>query len=433
MLEPVMLGLRLRGYLSDYDRNLIDWLFGETQLAFLLRDGQYLHPEAVPLFPREAFDVPPLHNREAVFTQRLAGSHPGGDSEGLLRAARLSRADQPELIIGCLGCEDSFTRRADDDRFGRLVKRFRDAWERAERIEAALKRRLNTDDQYVIVCRTSGRVIMVSKTAAKRLGQPAETMVGREYSEIAALLTGSMNGNALNIENIRVEDSLLSLVSLQPRTTSSVVPPEAPLADFLVHKMKNKLSAIIAASSHLCDLLPPDSDVAELLSVVSSESSGLDGYLDRLRLLLTAQATPKIESGIMDALKTAVENASEDFDPAPCVEFRGVRTARTAATVPQGLPLLFDAILRSHRITHRNHGVTAIRVGETDSHTQISVFTEWSSDDAGMMPDGRWRNYASCLAETLGVTYYHRKPTDKASVSSIVEITVPQGAERNDR
>ena len=40
MLETVMLGLRWRGYLSDHDRNLIDWLFGEPQVAFLLRDGK---------------------------------------------------------------------------------------------------------------------------------------------------------------------------------------------------------------------------------------------------------------------------------------------------------------------------------------------------------------------------------------------------------
>jgi len=432
-LETIMLGLRWRGYLSDQDRNLIDWLFGEFQIAFILRDGQYLHPDGVPLLPDGALDVPPLQSSEAVFTLRLKGSHRGGEERGLLRAARLSRPDEPELIIGCLGGEDSSNRRPADDRFGHLVTRFRAAWEKSGRIEANLRRRIDEGEPNLIICRTSGRIVAASESMARRLGSTATALAGREYSEIAAQLAGSLNADTLHLENVRIEETFLSLASFRIRPKQPEPRPNAQLADFFVHKMKNKLATIMAASSHLCDLLPQQNELTELLEIITAESTRLDGYLDRLNLLEAAKNPRRYETSIMDSLKTAVSNLTKEIAPAPVVEFRGVRTQRTVSAVPQSLPVLFDAILRTHRVTHKDHGITAIRVTETDTGSEISVFTECSQHAAGLDPDVRWHEYASQLAESMGLTYYRKNHSDSNCLTSMVEITQLQEVARNER
>lgn len=422
MLETTMLGLRRRGHLCDYDRSLVDWLFGEQQMAFIMRGGEYLHPEGIPLLPDGALDVPPLQSGEAIFTQRLAAPHRLEEGRSLLRAARLSLPDEPDLIVGCLGCEDTHNRRADDDRFGRLVKRFRDAWERAERIEQVLRRRVVQTEPHLIICRTSGRIVSVSDSLAARLEMSTRELAGLEYGEIAARLTEGMDGSLLHLDNVCTEETFLCIASLRTRAKSFTPQPDPLLSELFVHKMKNKLSAIVAASSHLSDLLPAESDLGELLDVISDESARLDSYLDRLNLLACDKETRRVHTGIMNSLQAAVARAQSDSTPAPAVEFRGVRTERSIPVYPQSLLFFFDAILRAHRVNHRSHGITAIRINEYDTRTVVSFFTEWAEDSAGQTAEARWHEYAGRLAEALDISYHRRRQLDKNSVAAVVEI-----------
>ena len=286
-LESTLLGLRLRGSLCDYDRSILDLLIDEPNVAFLVQDGRYLHPEDLPLVPAAVLETTLLRNTEAVFRQRLAPTGRAGSSGGLVRAARISRSGEPELVLGAIGPDNPYLRERHDDWFGNLVVSFRQAWNRSGAVAERLRQRVDSMAAWLIIYRTSGRVLAIDPHMSDYLGCPPDQAVGCEYSALWRSRSDVIGCRRLTLENINVEGVMLTLAGL-PRTGEPVAPSAGDrlFSDYFVRALRTRLASIASAATQLGRILPwdADSDASELAVKIENEARELNRYLDRLQM-----------------------------------------------------------------------------------------------------------------------------------------------------
>ena len=86
-IVSLLISVSTRGWLSDSEKQLLDTLVPSHCISFLMFDGEYLHPESVPLLNADQLEASYLHHN-AVYShrQRLAS---GSFTSSRVHAIRL--------------------------------------------------------------------------------------------------------------------------------------------------------------------------------------------------------------------------------------------------------------------------------------------------------------------------------------------------------
>ena len=112
----LLLGVQLRGELTNREREFLDSVAGDHALVFLVHGEGYLHPQDVALFSADLIDATVRMGRDAVFSHRCDS---GADENANRRVytGLIGAADDRPLVLGMFVPEDLRENQAAADRF----------------------------------------------------------------------------------------------------------------------------------------------------------------------------------------------------------------------------------------------------------------------------------------------------------------------------
>jgi len=401
-LETLLLGLQLRGWLSDWDREFLDCLSFDNSITFLVHGNTYLHPDGVTLFPLEILQSGPEVGGDAFFTQR----HRSVDVEGVrakaIQSARIGEIKGEPLILGMVGVDSTAHRAQHESRFADLILMCRRAMQTTQTPVASIQARLSKSHPAVVLNRCSGRILAVNKRAEKLLECDAASIVDREYSEFKSRLEPYMAGRSLRLENISNEGSHLTVVSLVS-TPAKVPLPDDP-ARGMLRSMQNRATCIEASARNLQNIMVrvPGETTSELLRIVAEEAEELRAQVKRLDLLLAPGAVQSIQTDPPVELRKAVTAVSARRQTGRIQTF--VSEVDTAQLPENALFYLCEAILDAHLANRCQQADTEIRLRRPlgDNGLEISVRTGGLCSASVSQINRDRLAYAVSLAERLG-------------------------------
>ncbi len=426
-IESLLFALRFRTRLTDSEKSLMDLLTPEHAIAFLVHDREYLHPESLELFPMALIESSVGEGGDAIFTQRYRPTAGDGTEYFKVSTARISKAGQPELILGVLG-PDQFALSGETDNFGQIAGQFRQAWNDTEEAAATVLSQLDANNPTLVINRASGRIVAASDSFSDLCGTSRQELVDSEYSAISAKISGAAVGYGWKLKNLALSGLHLCLATLIPPSGHSrVSEDQSRSTEFLIHAMRNKIAAITTASSFLDSVQPKvagDQPDAGMPGLILSEAEELDRHLERLNCLLNYESRPKGPAHIARNLERAIELTREHFHDAARIDMELASSQRTLETLPAGLVLFLEAIFRSHLGHQHSVSQTMVTLDEESAATIMQIATRTGRGDEKEEFDENWRRYARSLAGQLGVTIHQEAPPMVRSLRTTIRIPV---------
>ncbi|MEW5797135.1 MAG: hypothetical protein AB1772_12360 [Candidatus Zixiibacteriota bacterium] len=422
-IEALLLGLHFRDWLCESELIALEQMVSPPSQLVLLYGETLLYPEDVASGVSTAVESTALHQPDTIFTHRIPPVADGMPPR-LLHTALIGEIRGRELLLGLCEPERRWERAPLPLEFTHLVEDWRATLRAAAETAAVLDSRIPSDQPYLAVNRASGRVIVAREQLCHLLGCDSGSVTGIEYSMIAGRLRSLMTSRGLHFDNISVGDIHVSVVSLLPeRRRKPRGAADQISSDFLVHSMRNKVSAICAASGELRSLTPlqgsPDCRV--LADIITSEAAELNRLVDGLDLLSGARRRHTRCISVLEATREAAGEFEQRFGrPVAVAAARGFVNSTIEAPVA-GIPAVIDAILRAHSAGRADKN-TAISIGGGEYRITIEVAThseKLTSPSAFRSP---WCEYAKRLADCLGFECVHTTADGNRATTT---ITIP--------
>jgi len=428
-IESMLLALRFRNWLSDSEKCLLDLLVPDRSLIFLANQGEYLHPENTPLGPLDGLmsEASVTTFSEAIFSRRFCPEHNGESETFRVQTAGLCTQDDIRLVIGHLSPDLSSTH-ADESEFTQLVRQFRNAWAATIPIANVLKKRFERiEGPWLVVNRAAGRVLLANEAAAGALGLTLDRLIDSEYSSISDRYVSLSPGRKLSMDNVTVDGIHLSIVShvANERPSETTLDPQV---DFLVHGMRNKISAVMTAVSHLDTIAAHDleSEERELTGIIMSEVANLDAYLNRMELLFNYDKYPVRSITLSDELAETVRRSAEWRTDKGQVNLQ-VYGIDTVACLPVvALNVLFDSALRSHLGHKARRSLTEIAISEQTDQKRVIVNIQTAFADVNHVPAFvvAWQQYCERLCRLMNAVITQHVAGNGTVLTTNLEIPV---------
>jgi len=410
----LLLGLHLRGWLTAGDRRLLDLLVFPPSRTFLLLGERYLHPEQAGNLPSNPMPTGPAIGTKAFFTHRWQPDQSDGTGARRLHTAGIGCLGEQNLVLGVIEPEPAMGPQEPEDRFGKLVAQFRQALIEAAVIAHSLRDSLTKIEPWMLVNRASGRVIAAAHETCELLGRDDRSIIDQEYSSLSPLLSRSITGRGLHLENLVVQDMHLARITILPEQPNKPgIPGTKDLffSEFIIHDMRNKLSAITTASSHLETLAREgdQSDERELAAIIQDQAAELDRQIERFQLLIDYDQLPHKSTSISREIANAVSQIEDHYGISIEVRPPADKTDKTIKAPVRALAVLLNAVLRSHRDRARSSGTTSITLSEKPKAIEIHLSSSFTIDHRAAQFSRLWKSFSSRLAETMGYTCRHQK------------------------
>jgi hypothetical protein len=285
----------------------------------------------------------------------------------------------------------------------------------------------------MVINRASGRVILASDAVEKALDISSNDLLGQEYRQVQHLLAGRLSGQQRSLRNVDIDGIYLCIITLTAGTPAETETTQAgDSSRFLIHGMRNKLAAVMAASSHLQDSLEgmtPENHT-ELTGIIEQQARAADQYLDRLTLL-TGGSRHQVELTAMgNALVMAIDLVRQGFSNTADIMVEPDGCDGEINAPRSVLMYLVDAVLRSHLTGLHGRSHTHMHVQETEGTVNLYLTTQ--PDDAGqnMKVEPNWKCYAQQLARLMGMQVESSPTNGGASLETIVEMPLPHPINR---
>lgn len=219
-VESMLLGIVLRGWLADREKEFLDNLAPDRSITFLIRDRQYLHPEGIELFPSQLIETAIRQGGEAFFSHRYRPER--CKTDGYTIHTALINPSQPEpLVLGYFGHDSQLGQPEIQDRFYRLVSQFRQTYRLVSETAQYLTGTQKSDVPTIIVNRCSGRVVSTNEAAEKLFRTSQQSLVDQEFGQLKSRLASVSCGRKMKMANISKGNLNLTIITiLCPETTS---------------------------------------------------------------------------------------------------------------------------------------------------------------------------------------------------------------------
>ncbi len=282
-LDSLMLGLQLRRWLTDDERQFLDSLAPAPLLAFLVQDGRYLHPYDVPLFDPEQLDSMLGQTADAIFTQRYEHATNGHTAIYHIHWANLTPTRDQSLIFGLFGPTHQMSSPNAINRFYRLIAELRRAYADGARVVDQISTSLADDCAGMVVDRDTGTILCCNDHMADLCKCSSQQLVGRSIQEVR-LESDATGRNPIKMEH--VDQSHYHLCLIRTGRTLAVEDDNDPvMAAQFMHAMRNKLTGILGSAAELALELPPEH--TPMLESLLLEGKQLSEQVNRFDLLLT--------------------------------------------------------------------------------------------------------------------------------------------------
>jgi hypothetical protein len=202
-MASMLLGLKLRGHLTDSEAEWLDMLSPDRWRTILADGDDYLHPTGAALLPPEVVNGDSQNQSDAVFSRRLP---PGSEPTSCwhrIHTAVIRRGEDRSLVLGFWGPDDENTDQSVQERFFTIVDLFRQANREVEDSWAEIEAMLSNPAPTLLVNRNSGRVLATNPAVHATIGDRLGNLVDSEYGKIRAMITSMGCGRSIRMRNFR--------------------------------------------------------------------------------------------------------------------------------------------------------------------------------------------------------------------------------------
>jgi hypothetical protein len=404
-IASMLLGLGLRGGLTDSDRTLLDQLAPGRCITFLVHDQKYLHPADVALFPLDVIRAAVDQEGGAIFTHRYPAN--GENATAFkIHTAKLNPGRSPALILGFFGPEYELDHFVAESSFLNLVSEFRQMDRSLADVLGDVGREMAGSTPTVVVNRSSGRIVALNQPALELLLVGDMNPIDREFCALKDCLEKLASGVRLKMKNLSAGDVHLSLVSLERQEATN----KARFAGtFLLNRMRETVSGFTAAASLMESIAVEklDQGSVSLLRNLVAGCEELDGHLTRLGLLVRYDDLPAQSVNISNALRRVVDRRNAAGGPHLVVAVtRGTDDLELSAPIAAHQYLL-EAVLEAHLSHEPGPGVTLITLESSPSEDAVRLLfdTDLALPTAVARVDSEWSAYAVKLAARMGMDF----------------------------
>ncbi len=200
-IVSMLLGLKLRGRLTDSEAQWLDMLAPNNWLTVLADGDEYLHPAGVSLLPPELITGDWRHQPNAVFSRRLSPGREFSNHWYRIHTAVIRQESDRPLVLGFFGPEETDSDQSVQECFFTVVELFRKASRQVDQSWAEIETMLAVADPTLLVNRNSGRVLAANPAVQTMMGDRSDGWVDSEYGEIRTLITGMSVGRSIRMRN----------------------------------------------------------------------------------------------------------------------------------------------------------------------------------------------------------------------------------------
>jgi hypothetical protein len=412
-IVSLLLGLTMRDWLCDADKEFLDDLVCDPELVFLIKQGVCLHPEGAQFIPVEQIESSHRMAGNAVFAQRHTISRGHEHTTLRIRSANVGHIAGPELILGVLGRLHREDQSLADHRFESLVEAFRRAQNSLESLVASLNPVVPQGQPALFVNRCSGRIIGLNASAHETLDIPEEEVIGLEYGRAREFLASTLADKILKIKNVSHDGLELAVIMILSEPEPEPAVPaiaSAPTIGF-IQTIRNKVSSISSAALHLETILGnnPGNSVSELIQIIREETADLDRHAWRQELITRYDQLPGVETNPVAELKSAIDLVSAFRNKCRIMLFEDAIDGCRFLCPRSSMLLLFESVLRSHLTANHDQIESRITVRCAKSDGNIAVIFQTKHHDSNgelaFHPD--WLDYLHHLAAAMSLKVTH--------------------------
>lgn len=424
-LQSMLLGLHFRHWLTSTEQDLLPLLVQRSTKVLLRLGDQYIHTDDAHEGPMDAVPTTQVTGTEAIFTHRWRPDPTDMTDARLLHTTRIGLIDGRDLMLGIdqpdLFVDSGFA----PDHLSELVESFRMALTEARTVARQLRPRLPESGAWLLINRASGRVLATGRQAGALLETTEVKLTGREYSSLADSIGKIAVERGIQLENLEIQDQHLTIVTIlseRPTPTKSEANPF--FSEFFAHMMRNKLSAIVTASSHMGYLADErgQSDECELAAIIQSQAEELDRQIERFRVLLDYDQLQPRTSTLGDMVKNAVGRLREAGLKTEMILPTG--QTEVSLDIPSGTgDVLLESIALSQRTGKNASALTRIEVLSGSQPTSIEITTSLADGLPAAQFSSNWDKYSQRLAALMNLNCENSIPDEKTLRTTLTPTT----------
>ena len=418
----ILLGIELRGWLANREREYLDSLAPDNAISFLVHGSQYLHPKEVELFPLDLVRAAIRQGGDAVFSHRCRSGACDCPSACRVFTGMIGTALGQPLVLGMFGPDEPLDKKLLEDRFESVISTFRGARRSTQAVRDAL-RDTPAGSSHMLVNRASGRIIHIDPSLADNIDlEPAE-FVTREYGSVENHLHRLFTHNKVRMENLTCGCLNLTCMTFTPiRSTARDDTVNHGFVDSVRGELVGMTSSAEYIESRGTEL--SDDEIRDLAARITRTGEHLDRRLARHQLLVNFDNLSPETANVNYALEHAIDRISAGggtgitLDVASDARWIEVTAPRDAYR------LMFESILETHRLAPGNIGTTTVRVAaEPDSGWSISIKTVLPGTMRLADLEKIWYQDAQAVAAKLGISV--RRNLVLESNTIITRIVIP--------
>lgn len=423
-VEPMFLGLLLRGWITEREQQFLDDLVPVRSLSFLISDDKYVHPAGIELFPHSLIEASIEQRNPAIFSHLCPEVTKSKRGSYRINTVIVNPDESRPIVFGVFGPEYELTTTEFEGMFLGLADRLRSGFKSARQAEALLHEKVISGKPTIIINRASGYILAANQPAVDRFGVSEQILVDQEFGATRALLPDLMIGAKRRIENITCNELSLSLISTSLRPDSELSPAE--LTGFLTAEIESRLAMLSDSYSNSDPGIGEDQDCSlpGQESVFESIVSHIKHDLEKINLVGTTGRHDSHRTNTLWELDRAVDTVSKLPGCARVIQINN-RTVNLEHRAPRKLLAnLFETILMAHQADSSQAIRTDIHVLRSSGSPSVSVKvkTRTCTSPYKTQLHKQWAACAEFLARQAGVTIEHRSDNQDASLITMINI-----------
>lgn len=400
----MMLRLRIGPGLFECDRDLLDKLVGPAGTAFLIQDDSFLHPVTASLFPPELVSVAGAYSRDSMFTQRY--SHGTNSSEGSLEISCgfITEDRNGPVHFGVVVSAAASDLKIVERDLARACRLLRYSSQTAAVIGKSVEALDKDSAGAILIDRSSGKIVAHTLSVNQDWGINPTELINSTFSDFQSHLARPNSGWAYSLHNLDHCDGNFTACIIHTNRRTSADTCRSVVND-LVHSIRNRISTVTAASSHLASMKGSviDDDLVHLAETATSDAIKISALVDRLRQLLDFTDTESVEEAIDESINEAVRRVTEDSDSKATFDIVGDVAGKTYRLPRGSLTQLLEGILRGHLEDNPDPSWTVISVGTGDSSSDLTLSVETATSKSIGAPSASWLEYTRTLGKRIGI------------------------------
>lgn len=347
-IMPMLLTVCLSGRLTDDDCLFLDDLAPLNSIAFLIKEGRFIHPAEVALFPMAIIETNLAEGGEAIYSHRY--KNPDRSAvEYQIHSTLVNPHQSGPVILGFFGPVQEMNLPQTASQFCELAARCQKAYKTITPIVRELNEQLEKLDPVIIVNRSSGRIISTNPAARKLLQMDPDQLTGHEFGEIKSKLSPLLSSLKLTFDNKSFDELHISIITLIATGAGQPMPTSV---QFLIDRVRSKLAAIDTAISMIEPENGSDKVTGQTSNIneLSTGTTQAGQALAQLDLILNKNSWASSECNIATEIRRLVDELGHENNSPDSITATDLISNFIMTLPDKAFYLFMEAVLYQHLI-----------------------------------------------------------------------------------